>query len=292
MPPDHGRFPYRPIVDRPPLRWPNGAFVAVWVIPNIEHFRFDRPFAASPGSGAVPDVPGYAARDYGNRVGVWRFMRVLDRYGIRATVALNADVCDYEPEIVRAGCERGWEWMGHGQTNSVRLDELAQDEEERRVIGDTLARIEAATGARPRGWLGPGLAETVRTPDLLREAGLSYVADWVNDDQPYAMDTAHGALYAIPYTLELNDKRIIEARGASGRDFYAAIVDQFDTLYQEGADSGRVMAIALHPYLMGVPHRIRYLDEGLAYIHRHEHVWWATGAEIVDAYRQHCEGRD
>src|SRR5918911_4594711 len=144
MPADHGRFAFSPIPSRPPLRWPGNACVAVWVIPNVEHFRFDRPFTWSPGEGSVPDVPGYALRDYGNRVGIWRMMRVLDRYGIRATVALNSEVCDAEPDIIRAGAERGWEWMGHGETNSSRLVGL-DEVEERRVIARSLDRIERAT---------------------------------------------------------------------------------------------------------------------------------------------------
>lgn len=279
---EHGRFPYSPIVNRPPLRWPNGAHVAVWVIPNVEHFRFDLPVPG--GRGGAPDIPSYASRDYGNRVGVWRIMRTLDRYNIRASVMLNADVCEHEPDIIREGEKRGWEWLGHGLTNSLPLAGMPPGEEER-TITETVRLIEQATGRPPRGWLGPGLLETEHTPDLLKKAGFTYVADWVNDDQPYLMQTAHGDLVSIPYTLELNDKRMFERLGVPGPEFTRMIVDQFDTLYAEGADSGRVMAIALHPYLTGVPYRIRYLDEALAYINRHDHVWWATGSEIVDAYR-------
>jgi peptidoglycan/xylan/chitin deacetylase (PgdA/CDA1 family) len=275
-------------VDRPPLRWPNGARVAVWVIPNVEHFRFDSTFPGSPDPGASPDIPGYSIRDFGNRVGIWRVMEVLDRFGIRGTVALNAEVCDYEPQIIRAGNERKWEWMGHGVSNSVRVTRLTEDEE-RAHIHDTLQRIEAGTGTRPVGWLGPGLGETVRTPDLLREAGVEYVADWVNDDQPYAMTTAAGPLYSIPYSSTLNDKRIFEGRGETGSEWRTIIVDQFDTLYREGEHSGRVMAISLHPYLTGAGHRIKYLAEGLEYVAGHEHVWWATGSEIVAAYRAQAE---
>jgi allantoinase len=279
---DHGRFPYSPITARPPIRWPNGAYVAVWVAPNIEHFHFDEPFPG--GRSSPPDVPSYAVRDYGNRVAVWRMMKTLDRYGIRASVMLNAEVCKFEPEIIREGTNLGWEWLGHGLTNSRPLAGMDPETEEQTIM-DTLSIIEESSGARPKGWLGPGLQETSRTPDLLKKAGIEYVADWTNDDQPYVMSTAHGELYAIPYTMELNDKRMFERLGMPGRDFTQMITDQFDTLYAEGADSGRVMCIALHPYLTGVPYRIKYLDEALAYINRHEHVWWATGAEIIEAYR-------
>jgi peptidoglycan/xylan/chitin deacetylase (PgdA/CDA1 family) len=279
---DHGRFAFSPINARPPIRWPNGAYVAVWVAPNIEHFRFNQ--AVPGGRGAVPDVPSYATRDYGNRVAIWRMMKVFNRYGIRASVMLNAEVCQYEPEIIEEGVRLGWEWLGHGLSNSRPLNGLSADEEEE-TITETLRIISEATGAQPRGWLGPGLMENARTPDLLKKSGLTYVADWTNDDQPYTMSTESGDLFSIPYTLELNDKRMYERLGVQGPDFVRMISDQFDTLYEEGADSGRVMCIALHPYLSGVPYRIRYLDEALAYINRHEHVWWATGSEIIEAYR-------
>lgn len=280
---DHGRFAYSPIPQRPPMEWPNGAFVAVWIAPNVEHFRFNEPVPG--GRGGAPDVPSYAVRDYGNRVAVWRMMRTFDRYGIRASVMLNAEVCQFEPEIIHAGNERGWEWLGHGLSNSRPLQGMAEDEEEH-TIQETLRIIEEVSGTRPRGWLGPGLTENARTPDLLKKAGLTYLADWTNDDQPYTMTTEYGDLYSIPYTMELNDKRMYERLGVQGGDFVQMIVDQFDTLYEEGAESARVMCIALHPYLAAVPYRIKYLDEALAYINRHERVWWATGSEIIEAYRQ------
>jgi allantoinase len=286
---EHGRFAYNPIVGRPPLRWPNGAHVALWVIPNIEHFHFDGTFPGSPDPGAVPDILNYSVRDYGNRVGIWRMMEVLDRHQIRATVALNAEVCEYEPQIVRAGVDRDWEWMGHGVSNSVRIPRLNEDEE-REVIGETVRLIKEGTGTPPSGWLGPGLGETRRSPDLLKEAGIEYVADWVNDDQPYPMRTRAGTLYSIPYSSALNDKRIVETNGASGPVLRQIIQDQFDTLYREGAQSGRVMAIALHPYLTGMPYLSKYLDEALAYICQHEHVWRATGREIIAAYRDQTGG--
>jgi len=279
---DHGRFAYSSITTRPPIRWPNGAHVTVWVSPNVEHFHFDEPFPG--GRSSAPDVPSYAVRDYGNRVAVWRMMKTLDRYGIRASVMLNAEVCKYEPEIIREGTNLGWEWLGHGLTNSRPLAGMDAETEEQTIM-ETLSIIEESSGTRPKGWLGPGLQETSRTPELLKKAGIEYVADWTNDDQPYVMSTAHGDLYSIPYTMELNDKRMFERLGMPGRDFTQMITDQFDTLYAEGADSGRVMCIALHPYLTGVPYRIKYLDEALAYINRHERVWWATGSEIIEAYK-------
>ncbi|HLG68872.1 MAG TPA: polysaccharide deacetylase family protein [Chloroflexota bacterium] len=279
---DHGRFEYSPIIDRPPLKWPNGARVAMWVIPNVEHFHFDRLYGGT--ATTPPDVIAYAPRDYGNRVGVWRLMDMFDRYKIRATAALNAEICEFEPRIIEEGNKRGWEWMGHNLTNSTLLAGL-DEAQERHIISETVRIITSGTGKAPRGWLGSGLAETVRTPDILTEHGIQYVGDWVNDDQPYPMKTAHGPLYAIPYSSEINDLPQYSRRNVTPMEFARMIRDQFDTLYAEGEHSGRVMAICLHPFVSGVPHRVKYLDEALAYIAGHDHVWWATGSEIIEAYK-------
>jgi len=246
----------------------------VWVIPNVEFFPLER----------LPDVMQWSVRDYGNRVGVFRLMQVLDRYRVRATVALNSDVCIHHPEIVEEGRARGWEFMGHNRTNAQRLTEL-ESEEERRLIAEVMATIERATGERPRGWLSSGLQETPATLGHLVDAGCRYVCDWTNDDQPYAMTLDDGrSILSIPYTVELNDKPAFERHHRSALEFQEMICRQFDVLYREGEDSGRVMAIALHPYLIGVPHRIGALDAALEYVCRHDGVWLATGTEIADHF--------
>jgi len=266
-------FPYQAIVDRPPLRWPSGAHVAVWVIPNIEHFHIEI-------GDEAPDIRNHSRRDYGNRVGVWRLMDVLASHGVRGTVALNAEVGRYYPRIMEAAAKLNWELMGHGLTNSVRLSGLAKDREAA-VIAETRQVIEQ-WGQTMRGWLGPGLAETWHTLDLLREHGVEYVCDFVNDDLPYRMNNG---LYSIPYSIELNDMPLFNTPSISAAEFQRRICDTFDVLYEEGETNARVMAIALHPFLMGVPHRIRYLDRALKYIAAHDKVWFATGAEIIAAYR-------
>ena len=266
-------FPYQAIVDRPPLMWPNGAHVAVWVIPNIEHFHIEI-------GDEAPDIRNHSRRDYGNRVGVWRLMDVLASHGVRGTVALNAEVGRYCPRIMEAAAKLNWELMGHGLTNSVRLTGLARDREAA-VIAETRQVIEQ-WGQTMRGWLGPGLAETWHTLDLLREHGVEYVCDFVNDDLPYRMNNG---LYSIPYSIELNDMPLFNTPSISAAEFQRRICDTFDVLYEEGETNARVMAIALHPFLMGVPHRIRYLDRALKYIAAHDKVWFATGAEIIAAYR-------
>jgi allantoinase len=266
-------FPYQAIVDRPRVKWPNDARVAVWVIPNIEHFHIEI-------GNAAPDIRNHSRRDYGNRVGVWRIMEVLAKHNVRGTVALNAEVGRFYPRIMEAAAKLKWELMGHGLTNSVMLTGLSA-EKEAAVIAEAREVIEQ-WGQKMRGWLGPGLSETWHTLDLLREHGVDYVCDWVNDDLPYRMNNG---LYSIPYSIELNDMPLFNMPSISIDDFYRRICESFDVLYEEGERNGRVMAIALHPFLIGVPHRIRTLDRALQYIAGHGKVWFATGSEIIDAYR-------
>jgi peptidoglycan/xylan/chitin deacetylase (PgdA/CDA1 family) len=280
-------FEYSPIVSRPPLRWPNGARVAFWICPNIEYFRYDlkSPAALNPVSAEwVPDTINYSWRDYGVRVGVWRMMDVLDRHEIRATVALNAQVADQYPIIVERALEREWAFMAHGKTNSIRLVDLSPDEQ-RIEIRETIDAIAEATGTAPQGWLGPGLAQTTESLQIMADEGLAYVSDWVNDDQPYPFSVENGPLLSVPYPLELNDILIFIYQYGTGDDFLQAVKDQFDTLYADGAENGRVFSLAVHPYIIGTPQRIRYFDEALAYIRSHDDVWFATGDEIADWYR-------
>jgi allantoinase len=281
----YGPFDYSPIIDRPRLEWPGGARVALWIIPNIEFFSLNESVPPQAGGGGkVPDVPTWATRDYGNRVGVFRMMKVMDRYGMRGSVALNSDLCQWHPRILEEGKARGWEFMGHNESNTRRLNQIPL-EEEKGVIERTLSTIEQATGTRPKGWLGSGLQETWNTLDYLEGAGVEYVLDWTNDDQPYRMTLPSGkTLLSVPYSQELNDKPAFEKHNFTADEFATMICRQFDVLWQEGAESGRVMAIALHPYITGVPHRISALDKALDYICRHEGVWRTTGLEIARHY--------
>jgi peptidoglycan/xylan/chitin deacetylase (PgdA/CDA1 family) len=284
---DYGPFPYTPVNRRPTLRWPNGARLALWVIPNIEFFSLRRPLAGHPFEKAGADAPTvrpWGQRDYGNRIGIFRIMDVLQRHGIRATATVNADVCDHHPQILEDALKLGWEFMGHNLTNGIRLTGLPP-EEERRVIEGSLDKLERFSGQRPRGWLGAGLAETWQTLDVLAQAGVDYVSDWVNDDQPYFMDTAPKKLVYLPYSYEINDSPQLYYRDRSIDEFEQMVRRQFDVLYEEGAQSARVMAICLHPYIIGVPHRIGGLDRALRYICSHAGVWCATGSEIVDAWK-------
>jgi peptidoglycan/xylan/chitin deacetylase (PgdA/CDA1 family) len=280
-------YDYSPITDRE-FDLPNGENVAFWVIPNIEWFQFDESRDLHRLIEEPPDVNNYSWKDYGNRAGVWRMMEILDKHDVRGTVALNSDICTEAPEIVEAGVERDWEFMGHGRTNSNPITGLSEAEE-RELIRDVRDQIEATTGTRPRGWLGPARAETYHTPQLLAEEGFEYVGDFVNDDQPYRMDVP-GELYSIPYSTEISDK-VFEGDTISGQAFEQMVTDQFDVLYEEGKEAGnaKVMAISLHPYLIGFPYRSKYLDRILAYITDHEDVWVTTGGEIIDHYREHYD---
>ena len=287
-PRDYGPYPYVPINDRPVLRWPNGGRLAVWIIPNIEFFPLT---IGIPGSAydtrvpAAPTVRAWAQRDYGNRVGIWRIMEVLQKHGVRASPTLNSDICDHHPQIVKAAVELGWEILGHNETNSRWLN-VMEPAEEKESIHRALTKIAALSGKKPVGWLGSGLAETWYTLDNLIAEGCQYVADWVSDDQPFWMDLGGGKkIVSIPYSYEINDSPFLQTRNHTVDQFVVAIKRQFDTLYAEGARSGRVMAICLNPYLIGVPHRIAGLDEALSYIAAHDGVWFATGSEIVEAWK-------
>ena len=284
---DHGRFAYTPIVDRPKLSWPNGARVAVWLIPNIEHFVYGLPSTTlfPPTASLTPDILNYSWRDYGARVGVWRLMDTMERLGIRGTVALNSDVCHEHPRIVEEAQKLSWEFMGHGKNNSSLFTGMEEDVE-RNAISEVLETIREATGQMPRGWLGPALTETHNTLDLLAEAGVDYVCDWVNDEQPYPMQTRAGTIHSIPYSIEINDIPAFLGGGHSGDSFAQMIKDQFDVLYEDGAETGRVMSICVHPFLIGHPHRAKHFSRALEHIASRNDVWLTTGHEIIDWYKK------
>jgi len=289
----HGRAPFAPFPSRPEWHWPNGARLAVWPVINVEYWEFDNLAGASVSSPAVepPDVPNYTWREYGSRVGIWRMMDMFDRLNIRGSITLNAGVCDAYPHIVRRLLYSEWEIMGHNWTNSRSINGMTEAEE-REVIDRTLKRITRDTGdrLRPRGWLGTGLAESSRTLDILAEHGIEYVGDWVNDEQPYVLQTATRPIVAMPYTLETNDIGIFLRRGFSGPDYGELLRDQFDVLYEESAKTAKVMCIALHPFITGVPFRFKHLEAALQHMRRHEHVWFAPGIEILNAWREATGG--
>ena len=276
------------IFERKPFTWPGNATLAIWIVPNVEVWRYDSPTgqAISPNDrGIVPDVVNYAWREYGLRVGLWRIADVLDAAGVKATVALNAAVTDTHPRAIDEMKRRGWEFMGHGITNSENLAGLNQ-EKERALIHSALEKVEQSTGRRPRGWLGSGLTETHNTLDILAEEGLIYCGDWNADDQPYPMKVRKGRMFSIPYCMEINDIPLFIRKGYTGEQYLQSVVDQFDTLYADSAKQPRVLGLPLHPMIIGQPLRIKYLERALAHMKKHERVWFATGSEIIDAYQR------
>jgi allantoinase len=285
-------IPYTPLIDRPPLRWPDNARVALWVQMNLEHWEIEGPGAALPPSrfpAPVPDAKNAGWRDYGARIGIWRLMELLDKYNIRASAPTNSEVCLHYPEVVREAVRRKWELMGHGLNNSRTLSGLNEDEE-RAVIRRCIQALASAAGRPPKGWLGPGLVETFNTLELLAEAGIEYVSDWCNDDQPYPIDVRSGRLVGVPYCMEINDIYAFLGAGLDPERFYQMMRDQFDVLYGEGARTGRIYGLCLHPFLAGQAYRSKWIDKGLEYILNHDRVWVATAEEIADwYYRQHYE---
>ncbi|WP_327151683.1 polysaccharide deacetylase family protein [Nocardia sp. NBC_01329] len=280
---DNELFEYSAIVDREPIRWPDGARVAFYVGLNIEHYQVDRPSTSIFGgtAGQVPDPLNYGWRDYGPRVGFWRILESLDRHGIRASALLNSDVVERYPRIIEAGRQRDWAWLAHGRNNSVLQAEIPA-EDERAYLEEVLTTIERGTGKRPRGWMGPALSESFRTPELLRELGVDYVLDWTNDDQPYPL--AVPGLFSVPYSVELNDNTLFLGTGLTGPDFVQIVRDQLDQLWADSEAGGRVLALALHPFVTGQAFRARYLDEALALIVEHPGVWVTTSDEIAAHY--------
>ena len=275
------------ITERKPFRWPGNNTLAVWFAPNVEVWQYDQAtgvgITPNP-TNHVPDVFNYAWREYGMRVGLWRIADVFDEAGVKATVALNSQVCDVHPKAVEEMKKRGWEFMGHGTTNSTNLAAL-NPEQERDTIRGILKTIEQAGGKRPRGWLGSGLIETYDTLDILAEEGVIYCGDWNNDDQPYLMKVKSGKMFSIPYCNEINDISVYLRKGYTGEQYFRSVLDQFDTLYADSRKQPRVMGVPLHPMISGQPLRIKYLARAIAYMKEHQGVWFATGSEIIDAYQ-------
>jgi peptidoglycan/xylan/chitin deacetylase (PgdA/CDA1 family) len=279
------RCVYSAIGERPRLALPDGARIVLWVIVNIEEWNplepMPRTVLTPPAGGSpMPDIPNWAWHEYGNRVGFWRMLEVLDRFQIRAVLAINGGAIHAYGPIARAALERGWEFMGHGfgQKNMQKVSD------ERADIAKTTDVIRVFSGSRPRGWLGPGLTETWETPDILVEEGYEYVCDWVLDDQPVFLNTRSRPIVSIPYTQECNDVAMMLIQHHTASEYRDRAIDQFDQLYEDSHDSARIMALVVHPYIMGAPHRLRYLREALAHVRSRPGVLFWTGEQILDWY--------
>jgi peptidoglycan/xylan/chitin deacetylase (PgdA/CDA1 family) len=282
----HERFEYSPLPSRPRWKLPRGARIAVWTIVNVEEWDIEKAMArqylpAPQGVSTIPDVPNWAWHEYGMRVGFWRMYEALRKRKIRATTAINANVCRAYPPVAEAMRDAGWEFMGHG----VKQGAMHLLTDQRKAVRESIELIRDFTGKAPKGWLGPGLTETWETLDILAEEGIQYVSDWVNDDQPYEIRTATQPLVSVPYTLELNDIPVMVVQHHESSAWVTRCKDQFDRLLLEGARQPRVMAIAVHPYIHGVPHRIKYFEAVYDYIGKQKGVWMTTGEEIAEWWR-------
>ncbi|WP_114815453.1 polysaccharide deacetylase family protein [Paraburkholderia kururiensis] len=287
---DHARYDWSMLPQRPGVSLGNERRVALWIVPALEWFPLNmqgkpfKPMGAM--QTAYPDLRHYTLRDYGNRVGIFRIMNALGKHGLKASAAMNAAVAVRYPALVKACVDRGWEIIGNG----LDMDHLHHggmgEDEERALITTSLDILRKASGQPVRGWLSPAKSESWNTPDLLKEAGIDYLCDWVNDDMPYAMNTRAGQIHAMPHPIDIDDATILIQNHHTEDDFRDQLIDQFDVLYKESsADHGRVMAISLHPWVVGQPYRIRALEEALTHITRHRGVWSATGGEILDAWK-------
>lgn len=279
------RLTYSAIPDRPKLALPDGKRMAVWVIVNIEEWDAKSPMPRTvltppAGGSPSPDIPNWAWHEYGNRVGFWRLLKSIDEIGIRAVLAINGTAVESYRPISQAALDRGWEFMGHGFTQK-NMQKVADERADIRATTDAIA---AFTGTRPRGWLGPGLTETWETPDLLVEEGYDYVCDWVLDDQPVRLNTRGAQIVNVPYTQECNDVAMMLIQHHPAREYFQRASDQFDQIYADAEDSARIMALVVHPYIMGAPHRARYFREILQKIAAYDDVAFLTGAEIFDWY--------
>ncbi|UUX95941.1 polysaccharide deacetylase family protein [Aquabacterium sp. J223] len=284
--PSHGRFGYRPITQRPDHAWPNGARLAVYLGFNLEHFAFGEGLGANIGPASPqPDVLNFAWREYGNRVGAWRCLELFDQLGLPAAALINTALYDHCPELVAACVARGDELVGHGHSNAERQGTLPEAAE-RELLLHCRREMERHSGVAPQGWLSPWISESRHTPDLLAETGYRYTLNWCHDDQPVRMATRDGtALWAVPYPQELNDIPMIVARQMDAKDFAQMIVDQFDEMLEQARAMPLVMGIALHPYIVGQPYRLRHLRRALSHIaaaRDQGRVWMTTPGAICD----------
>jgi allantoinase len=292
---DHDHYEWSPLnATRPKIVWPNGARVALSVIVSLGHAEWKRPadsfqvadLAGGYGWGPFPDVTAWSHREYGHRVGVFRVLDVLEKHGIKPTIAMDALTAEHYPFLVRHCLERGCEIIAHGVSANRMITSRMSEAEEREYIRTSVDAVTRASGQRPNGWLGPESGESARTLQLLAEAGIRYVCDWANDEQPYAMKVPSGELHALPVSLPLDDINALWERRMDIDRYEVMIRESFDTLYRDGAENARVLVLAVHPFLIGQPFRIGALDAALAHIVGHNAVWAATGEEIIEQYRR------
>lgn len=294
---DHDLYDWSMLADRPPVTWPEGKRLALWVNVSLQHFPLDQQGKPFPPPGGMttsyPDLRHYTLRDYGNRVGVFRVFQALDRCGVTASCAINACLVARAPYLLRRVVERGHEVIAHGWDMDTPHYGGMDPDEESAVIARTLAALRDATEQPVRGWLSPGKSQSGNTPALLVEHGIEYMCDWINDDLPYAFRTPRGEITAMPLSTELEDRFVIMANGHSEQEYADQLIDACDFLVGEaGEEGGRMLALNLHPWMVGQPHRIGALERALAHIMASDAVWSASPSSIRAAWRESGTPRD
>lgn len=289
-------YDYIPLPERKPLKWPNGAQVALILTFNLETWDLtkdtDKPYYAG-GPAILPDTlpgntadfPNFTWREYGQRVGIWRMFELFDKLGVKASCTTNAVTFERRKAMTDAVLDRGWELLAHNWEQGELLTSFAHDpEQERAVVLRTLDQFEKYTGRKSKGWLSSSLRGTLQTADILAGEGCTFYCDIMNDDQPYLLRTANGPIVSVPYSNEINDFTFITRKNFTTDQFRDALIEELDVLYEEGATTGRIMNVGLHPHVSGRAHRIRALREFIEHAKSLPGVWWATREEIAEWY--------
>ena len=289
---DHEHYDWSPLTKRGALRWPDNARVALCAIVNLERMELSPPedsyttgFGGGLGPRPYPDHTRLTHREYGHRVGIFRVLDVLEKHGIKATVAMDVLTAENYPYLVKHCQSRGCEIIGHGISVSQVISSNMSEEQERGYIRTCQEALRRATGSTPVGWFGGEYGESARTPQLLAEAGIRYLCDWPNDEQPYPMKVPKGEIFSLPILWELDDLNALWNRRLRIDRYGELLKEGFDTIYEDAARTGMVMVLHLHPWLIGQPFRIGYLDDALGHMMHRQGVWAATGSEIIDWYR-------
>ena len=287
---DHDRYDWSMLVDRPPVEWPDGCRLALWVNVGLQYFPLNQEGKPFPPPGGLtttyPDLRHYTLREYGNRVGIFRFLDAFDRYNIRATFAVNARLAERYPYLINRLTERGDELICHGWHMDTPHYGGMDSTSEAEIIRKSLGVLRSATGQPIEGWISPGRSQSENTPDILFDNGVKYIGDWVNDELPYRFRARGGELIAMPLPTELEDRFVLMHNLHSEAEYADQIKDAFDYLYAESeSQGGRMLALAIHPWMLGQPHRIGKLEEILSHITSHEGVWSAPAGDIARAWR-------
>ncbi len=290
------QYKFVPPPKRKPLIWPNGKRLVVQVTLNLEYWDMvkegsDPYYAGGPPAlpdampGNILDVPNYSWREYGQRSGIWRLFDTFDEVGVPSSCTLNAKLCLERREIVDAVKERGWELVCHNYEQGDLLTNYQSDPvAEEALIDSALKVYQEAVGKKSPGWLSSSLRSTPNTPEIIAKKGMKFICDYMNDEQPYIMDTRYGPIVAIPYSIEVNDFGFFLRRNFTTTQTLEMLKEQFDQLYEESKVTGKLMSVGLHPHVSGHPFRIRAIRDFLKYVKTFDDVWWASREEIADWY--------